>query len=227
MRSHALDNIVWHAAAGHQSDLAEHLGDAARFDPDVVPFAAVSDITSAAAWVDLATLVGDEVAILFAPNVVVPDGWSRDVAIPCVQMVASGVIVGERDVDVVELGPADVSEMSELVEATRPGPFRPRTIELGRYVGIREDGRLVAMAGERFRTPGFTEISLVCTAEHARGRGLARALVFEVTDAIRARGDEAVLHVLSDNAPAIALYRSMGFEVRTEAEAVAVHREGA
>ncbi len=216
-----LDNPVWHAIDGPQRELAEHIGDAGRFHRDVAMFSGIPDVPSDRAWDDLAVLVGPgKPAILFKPRVDLPDGWVRDHAIPCLQMVASNVTERANTDELIELGPRDVPEMLELVAQTRPGPFFTRTIELGRYVGIRRDGRLVAMTGVRVRPPGFTEISAVCTADEVRGRGLARQLVLAVVESIRAAGDEAFLHVESTNTPAIGLYEALGFNVRCEAEAV-------
>jgi ribosomal protein S18 acetylase RimI-like enzyme len=222
-----LDNVVWHAIDGPQRALAERVGSAGRFHTDVSPFAALADATSAEAWDDLARLVGPgKAAILFAPDLEAPTGWTREHAIPCLQMVAEHV-KDRGDTDgFVDLHPSDAPEMLQLVAETQPGPFGARTIEMGRYLGVRYEGRLVAMAGERLRLPGFTEVSAVCTAADHRGRGLARRLVLAVIDNIRSAGNEAILHVASDNAPAIALYRALGFTVRRDSEAV-IFRRGA
>jgi ribosomal protein S18 acetylase RimI-like enzyme len=217
-----LDNVVWHAIEGQQGGLAERVGLAGRFYPEVSPFAGIRD-TTPEAWADLGRLVGPgKATILFGPQVPGHDEWVPEHRIPCLQLVATDVTDRASIDDFVELGPSDVPEMVELVEATRPGPFGPRTIEFGRYIGCRSDGRLVAMSGERFRCPGFTEVSAVCTTEDHRGRGLARELVLATIEGIRERGDEAFLHVASDNTPAITLYLAMGFTLRCEAEAVIV-----
>ena len=114
------------------------------------------------------------------------------------------------------------SPMLALVELTQPGPFRPRTIELGHYFGIFEDGVLVAMAGERLQTPEFTEVSAVCTHPSARGRGLAAALSHRVATGILARGQTPILHVALANVGARRVYERLGFVVRRELEFVAV-----
>ncbi|PPK60595.1 FR47-like protein [Actinokineospora auranticolor] len=92
----------------------------------------------------------------------------------------------------------------------------PRTIELGTYLGIRRAGVLVAMAGERLRPPGWTEISAVCTDPAARGQGLATRLVLAVAAGIRARGETPFLHTGARNTNAIRLYEALGFRLRRE-----------
>jgi predicted GNAT family acetyltransferase len=121
---------------------------------------------------------------------------------------------GAHDPEAVTLGRADVPEMLELVRMTDPGPFFERTIELGKYVGIRRDGALVAMAGERLRFDGWTEISAVCTAPTYRGRGLASRLTAALVTDIQGRSEHVVLHVLTGNANAIRLYEGLGFRAR-------------
>src|SRR5690606_24807739 len=121
---------------------------------------------------------------------------------------------GRPDDEAVELGRGDVPEMLDLVARAKPGPFLPRTYELGRYVGVRRDGRLVAMAGERLRPPGWTEISAVATDERYRGQGLASRLVLDVVHHVHERGDRALLHAAAGNTGAIRLYEGLGFRVR-------------
>jgi ribosomal protein S18 acetylase RimI-like enzyme len=218
-----LDNVVWRSLSGPHRELADHHGHAARFQRDVAPFSGMEDPSSPEAWADLATLVGPgKPAILFLPSIEAPEGWETQHVMPCLQMVATNVTDVATCEEIVELTHADVPDMLELVNATRPGPFAERTIDLGRYVGIRRDGRLIAMTGERVKCAGFTEVSAVCTAEEVRGQGLARQLVLDAVAAIRARGDEAFLHVETRNTPAIALYQSMGFTTRIEPEALII-----
>ena len=134
-------------------------------------------------------------------------------------MTDEGVAV-RPDVDAVQLSADDVPEMLELVARTKPGPFARRTIEMGSYIGLREAGRLVAMAGERFHPPGWTEISAVCTAPEHRGRGLATRLMQALAYAIRDRGETPFLHVTSSNTAAIGLYEAMGYTPRRSFEVV-------
>jgi predicted GNAT family acetyltransferase len=90
---------------------------------------------------------------------------------------------------------------------------------------LRVNGRLAAMAGERMRFPGHVEVSGVCTHPDFRGRGLARRLSAAVTADIQRRGERPFLHAWTMNTAAIALYESLGFEVRTEVN-VAVIQHG-
>lgn len=214
-----LDNAVWHSIDGPLSALSERVGLAGRFQRDVAPFAAVCDDPGPEAFRDLAELIGEgHRAMLFAPDVELPAGWAVDLTIPAVQLVAENIVEQRPALQLVDLTQDDVSEMIALVEATRPGPFSKRTIELGRYLGYRVDGRLVAMAGERMRCPGFTEVSAVCTTEDQRGKGLGAALTLAIVDHIRRRGDEAFLHAAADNTTAINLYLKLGFVQRRELE---------
>lgn len=210
-----LDTPVWHAVAGPQRGLAEVEGRAGRYLREVAPFAAVADTADPQAWDDLRTLVGPgHRAMLFGAPFEAPSGWTVELTIPCVQMVAGDVAPRAATLELVELGPRDVAEMIELVEATRPGPFSERTIELGTYLGHRVDGRLVAMAGERMRCPGFVEVSAVCTAPNHRGRGLGAALTLALVHHVRSKGDEAFLHAAADNTTAVRLYEALGFTHR-------------
>ena len=142
-----------------------------------------------------------------------PDGWEVTFDIDGVQMVDDG-LAAAPDPEAVVLGPADVPEMLDLVERTKPGPFLPRTVELGTYLGIRREGALVAMAGERLHPPGWTEISAVCTDPAARGEGLASRLILAVAHGIRERGETPFLHTGAGNTNAIRLYESLGFRLR-------------
>jgi predicted GNAT family acetyltransferase len=137
-------------------------------------------------------------------------------SIPAYQMVAETVPV-YPEVDYEQLGMADVKEMMELVELTKPGsPFFPGMFELGKYIGVKEDGKLVAMAGERVKLDGYTEIALVCTHPEYRRKGYAAALSGVLMKEIIDRGEKPFLHVMTHNVPAIKLYEKLGFKIRTE-----------
>jgi ribosomal protein S18 acetylase RimI-like enzyme len=223
---HPLDNPVWASLSGQHAGLARRVGRAAQYLEDVSPFAALADgadRSDGTAWADLAALAGPGGRVLLTgPAAVAPSGWERLAEIPGVQMDGSAAESGP-DPEAVELGPADVPEMLDLVARTRPGPFGPRTRELGTYLGIRRGGALVAMAGERMRPPGWGEISAVCTDPGHRGRGLAARLVRAVAAVVRARGDVPFLHASASNVPAIRLYEQLGFTLRREPVFVALH----
>lgn len=212
---HVLDDPAWAALNGPHWHLAEFNGSAARYDPDVSPFVALSDPADPRSWQDLAALVGPGGTVAFAGTPELPDGWRDGTSLAGAQMVATA-LRAETDPEVRQLGPADVPEMLELVARTKPGPFRPRTIELGAYYGIHRDGRLVAMAGERIRPPGWTEISAVCTDDAYRGQGLATRLIRHVAVGIAGRGDTPFLHAAAENAAAVRLYESIGFSRRRD-----------
>jgi predicted GNAT family acetyltransferase len=142
-----------------------------------------------------------------------------------VQLVATKrATTDSRREEVLELTDADASEMLALARLTEPGPFLARTHEMGSFVGIRVAGRLAAMAGERFRFPGYTEVSGVCTHPDFRGRGFARLLSASVAGRIESRGERPFLHAWKDNAAAISLYQSLGFELRAEVNVAVFER---
>ena len=200
---------MWAALSGPQACFAEASGDAARYSSDISPFGAMADIADPAGWRDLGSLT-DHV-LLTAPAITAPVGWEAQTVKPGVQMVGTGM-TGVEDPEAVLLTETDVPEMLELVERAKPGPFRKRTIQLGRYLGIRHQGRLIAMAGERFRLPGWTEVSAVCTDPDHRGQGLGARLTLAVAAGILERGDLPFLHAAADNDDALRLYERLGFE---------------
>jgi len=210
---HPLDNSVWAALTGPHRHLAERVGSAARYRTDVSPFVAIADPEDPRSWTDLAALVGPGNYFALAGPKAPPEGWSVGEPIQGMQMVGTSLRDGP-DPEAVRLTPADVPEMLDLVDRTKPGPFLPRTIELGAYYGIRRDGRLIAMAGERLHPPGWTEISAVCTDPDFRGEGLATRLILAVAHGIRERGETPFLHTAASNTNAIRLYESLGFRLR-------------
>ncbi|WP_375476440.1 GNAT family N-acetyltransferase [uncultured Jatrophihabitans sp.] len=212
--SHPLDNPAYAALTGPHAHLAERRGNVLRYPADVSPFVALPAAPTEQDWADIAALTGPGGLVpLAGVTAPAPAGWETVLDLPGVQLVDDGVAVAP-DPEAVRLTAADVPEMLALVERTRPGPFHPRTIELGAYLGIRDHGELVAMAGERLHPPGWTEISAVCTDVAHRGRGLATRLVLAVALGIRARGETPFMHAAASNTNAIRLYESLGFRLR-------------
>jgi predicted GNAT family acetyltransferase len=199
---------------------------ARRYAADVNAFASARDDTPAA-LVALMELVqpGERIFVLQVPDILVPGGLVPMKAAKGVQMIATRSIrAAGPEEDIVELTDTDAPEMLALATLTEPGPFLARTHRMGTFRGIRIGGRLAAMAGERFRFPGYTEVSGVCTHPDFRGRGLARRLSAAVAARIEARGEQPFLHAWKTNRPAISLYESLGFEIRAEVDVKVLER---
>jgi ribosomal protein S18 acetylase RimI-like enzyme len=209
-----LDNPVYAALCGPHAGFAQVRGRARRYPADVAPFLALPSPPSAEDWLDAAALVewGSPVGVGYSGGAP-PAPWQVVGGFELVQMIGERV-TGADCPEAIALGPADVREMLELVAQTEPGPFLTRTIELGDYLGIRRDGALVAMGGERFHLDGWTEISAVCTKPDHRGQGLASQLIGALIAGIQGRSERAFLHVLATNTGAIRLYEELGFRIR-------------
>jgi predicted GNAT family acetyltransferase len=228
---HPLDNIIWQALSTRQTHFAEHCADARRFAPEVSPLAGLREPT-AEGYESLAKLVPEKgVAAVFLDDPYQPrDGWKMIAGAPLLQMVCnngnhSNHSPQPNEPGFAELGLRDSPEMIELTALTKPGPFGKRTHELGTYLGIRRDGKLVAMAGERMKVPRYTEVSAVCTHPEHTGHGYAARLMSEVMRRIRQRGETPFLHVREDNVRAIELYRRLGFETRLHSHFAVLRRE--
>ena len=209
-----LDNPAYAALSGAHSRFAQRSGRALRYSADVAPLLALPSDASSADWRDAIELLAPgTVAAIIHEGSPLPEGMKVAQAFELVQM-TGGHGGASHDPEAVILGSADVPEMLELARLTDPGPFLKRTIELGRYVGVRRDGDLVAMAGERLHFDGWTEISAVCTAPTYRGQGLASRLVSILVADIQRRSERVFLHVLSHNINAIGLYEELGFRAR-------------
>ena len=218
-----LDNPVWWALTGDQRGFGMVRGRTALFDPTVSPFGAFEGPPTSAQWDELADMAGPSGdVVLMGGNGGPPAHWTVVIEGPGLQMVADRLpSPPDPELDAAVpipalLGNDDLGDMLALVGEARPGPFRERTHELGRYVGIRDGGRLVAMAGERLRLPGYTEISAVATLPSHRRRGLAAALVRSVATGIAEEGSIPFLSVAAQNDTAIRLYAALGFRVRGE-----------
>lgn len=216
---HPIENIIWKALTTRQTQFAESRAHARRFLPEVTLLSAF-DEPNAAGYASLRELVreGETLAIFIDREFESAPGWQLVAKAPLVQMICEHFKPAENDTTkkIVPLGLADSPEMMALTALTKPGPFGPRTHELGYYAGIRVDGKLVAMAGERLKVPGHTEVSAVCTHPDHLGQGYAQALMSDVMRQIIARGETPILHSRADNARAIAIYEKLGFRTSKE-----------
>jgi ribosomal protein S18 acetylase RimI-like enzyme len=212
---HPLDQAAWASLIGPHAHFAQGTGRALRYPVDVSPIMAIPPVQDERVWADLLALAGPGALVVLASAISAPpDGWTVEFEGDGLQLVATDALESRPSGDLVTLGAADVPEMLDLVARTKPGPFAPRTYELGTYLGVRRDGALVAMAGERLHPAGWTEISAVCTDPAHRGQGLATTLVRAVAHTIRERGERPFMHAASDNVNAVRLYQSIGFEIR-------------
>jgi predicted GNAT family acetyltransferase len=212
---HPLDRPIWTALTTRQQALAEGGALARRYPPDIAPFADMVDM-SAPSFVALGALIsGSEIAVLFTPEAVTaPAGFKILLAETGEQMTGTPAASAIGGVEIVTLGAADIPDMLALTELTKPGPFSARTHELGTFSGIRVDGELVAMAGERMKPADYTELTAVCVHPSHRGRGYGQMLLGAVGRQILMRGEIPFLHVFSSNISAITLYRRQGMEIR-------------
>lgn len=213
---HPLDNPIWQALSTRQQDFAQASGSARKFPHDVTTLAGISQ-PDEPAWNSLFSLLREnERTGLFlpkAPNL--PSGLEVMMTLPLAQMVYQDGAALSVAQEIIQLTQADVPEMVALAELTKPGPFGKRTIELGGYIGIRQKGKLAAMAGERLKIPGYTEISAVCTHPDCAGRGYATALVAAIAKRICDRKETPFLHLREDNTRALKVYERLGFAVRS------------
>lgn len=213
--AHPLDRPAWSALSTRQAPLA--LGDARalQFAPEYGPFAGAAD-SSPECQAALGALApgGDGLWLVEPDAPPPPPGLVASLRAPCVQMTAKAVSEADASFQPLALVEDDASQMLELARLTKPGPFSTRTHRLGAFIGVKQDGRLVAMAGERMRPDGFTEVSGVCTHPDHRGRGYAGGLMRLVARSILDRGETPFLHAYETNASAIALYRTLGFVFR-------------
>jgi ribosomal protein S18 acetylase RimI-like enzyme len=216
--SHPLDKLIWNALTTRQAHLSEGDARARRFQTEIGPFAAAAD-ASPAAIASLAAIIPDDgdISLLEPAPPAAPAGVDMSFTALGVQMITHAFTGGGRKAFPIEpLGDADAEEMLALALLTRPGPFRARTHTLGRFIGIRDNGKLIAMAGERLQTDEFIEISGVCTHPDYRSRGYGASLLTIVGQRILDEGKTPFLHAYASNTGAITLYRSLGFAHRCD-----------
>ncbi|HWA20282.1 MAG TPA: GNAT family N-acetyltransferase [Devosia sp.] len=216
MAGHPLDNPVWNALQGPHRHFKVEAGRFVRYRDDVNLFAGAEDPSLGVEGLVEVLPPGTMVGLVTPQAVPVPKGAEVIEIARVPQMMAETLRPAEATFDLVPLGDNHVPAMLELTGLTHPGPFLNRTIEMGRYLGIFDGKRLVAMAGERMSIPGFTEVSAVCTHPAYQGRGYAKVLVSAIAGGIVARGLTPFLHVRASNAVAIGAYEKLGFTIRHE-----------
>jgi predicted GNAT family acetyltransferase len=225
--NHLLDYPIWTALTTTQQALAEGDARARRYPTEITPFAAMVD-TSVESFAALGALMSPkDIAVLFTPEAVTPPAeFKVALADTGEQMIGTPVETPTNGVDIVTLGVDDVPDMIELTALTKPGPFYARTHELGTFLGIRVDGQLVAMIGERMKPANYTEITAVCVHPSHRGRGFGQILLSAISHQIVSRGETPFLHVFTNNHSAIALYRRQGMEIRRRLHVTVLKKEG-
>jgi GNAT superfamily N-acetyltransferase len=222
-----LEQPPWSALTSTHAALALGNALARRYPPDIAPMAGIRDVSPACLDALAALMKPDNVVGLFSAEPVPANG---DLVVVGHKMIEQMIYQGREILPTmgehVPLTPADISEAEELVAMTKPGPFARRTIVLGSYIGVRDGGQLVAIAGERMRFDGFTEISAVCTHPDHRGRGHAFRLVSALMQSILARGETPFLHIYNDNTSAAVLYRKLGFRHRRSLTVTVLKKHG-
>jgi GNAT superfamily N-acetyltransferase len=218
-------NPVWHALQTNHQPLALTVGDACRYPADVAPFAALAAPTTAALR-DLHTLLAPTESVwvfdLLSQADLTGANLTLETTLDCLQMVLPHhVTPPEPHPSIVPLASHDAPDMVALTDLAFPGFFRPRTYAMGSYFGIRAQGQLIAMGGERLMLPGYAEISGLCTHPDHRGRGHAASLIGQLVRTHRPQGIVSWLHVGAANQRAIDLYLNLGFEI---ARKLTLHR---
>jgi ribosomal protein S18 acetylase RimI-like enzyme len=213
---HPLDNPVWESLTSRHAALALMQGGAGRYPPEVAPFVAARS-AGPTATADVAALVAPgESVLVVGPCPDLPSGWTASAPVLIAQMVCPTRLAVAAGPEWRELSATNVPDMLALTALVYPHYFRPRTLEMGRYIGIYDGEVLAAMAGERMGFDGYQEISAVCTHPHYTGRGYAQRLVAELGNASLDGGRVPFLHVAHENTRAKALYERLGYVQRTD-----------
>jgi predicted GNAT family acetyltransferase len=207
-----MSNVIWVALSGAHASLAQGNENGLRYKPELAPFGAAQDYSEDSIAQIARMLENEERLTLFTQHKpAIPPGYQIVREATVIQMTGARNFTASGDKSIVELTKDDVPDMLRLVQKTEPGPFKERTWEMGRFIGVREGDRLVAMAGERMVAGDYVEVSAVCTHPDWRGRGLAGLLMEHLAAGIQHRGNVPFLHAISTNTAAIRLYKQLGF----------------
>jgi ribosomal protein S18 acetylase RimI-like enzyme len=211
-----LDNPFWSSLQTRHRDLALRVGDVARYPPAFAPFLGVANADADASAAIASLLAADETVYLLGLVPALPDGWKLEAFAPLAQMICTAPIALIDGPEVIELSAAHRADVLALTALVYPHYFRPRTMELGRYFGIYQDGRLAAIIGERLGMDAYQEISAVCTHPDFNGRGYARRLLALLSNDNLERGRTPFLHVSHQNSRAVRLYEQAGYRHRRD-----------
>jgi predicted GNAT family acetyltransferase len=215
-------NPAWHALHTIHRHFAVSAGDACRYPADVAPFAAVTTPSIQALQQLHSLLTPGESVWLIGESYPPTSSLSFEESLECLQMVLpQEILPPSPPAEIVQLSNADAPEMVALTNLAFPGFFRSRTCEMGSYYGVRLEGKLIAMGGERLMLDGYPEISGVCTHPAHRSKGYAASLIWHLAQDHRRNGLTSWLHVSAANHHAIELYVRLGFTV---AQKVTLHR---
>lgn len=214
MNAHVLDNPVWHALTTAHAGLAITADGAARYPSAIAPFGAVGSATARAGDQLVSLITDSDSAYIVGVAPPAPPGWILRQGKPMLQMICRTPVPEVAGPAVTRMTAANRDDMLALTALVFPGFFRPRTLEMGDYLGIYDGTQLAAMAGERMRLDGYQEMSAVCTHPGYTGRGYAQRLLALLCNAAFDRGGTPFLHVYEDNTRAVSVYRKLGFVER-------------
>lgn len=224
----SLDNPVWEALSGKQQHFNQGTATVKFFPEEVSPFIGMKNWDEADRQ-ELLLQIPDNrsFSVMIAKEVQLPEGTELIFSIPLYQMYCPALNkVQERALSIRTLSDADVPQMLELTELTRPGPFYTKTITFGNYIGLFQNDQLISMAGERLKTNGYTEVSAICTHPEYLGNGYASYLTSKVAEGIFLEGSVPFLHVRTDNTAAINVYQKLGFQVRADVHFAVFKKRG-
>ncbi len=225
MTDHPLDNPFWAALQDRHARFALRSGAVARYPDDIAPFLGVADAGAPVGDAFDRLVAADERVHLLGVVPEVPASWTLDTHRPLAQMIRETPLPAVDADGIVALGDAQRDDVLALTALVYPHYFRPRTLQLGRYFGIYENGRLAAMAGERLATADFQEVSAICTHPEHLGRGHAARLTTVLTNDILAQGRTPYLHVSHENPRAKSLYERLGYRLRRDIDFRTLRRD--